>query len=181
MGVTANRRLVLRPAGSADAELLRQLFLECHCAGWELLPLDEAGYVQLVGMQSAARQSQYRSAYPGTSEQIIEADGVAVGSCWISETAEELRIVDLAVLAEHRRQGVARAVLRELGAEAAGRGKPVRLSVWQDNVVAQALYLSLGFRPVAAGQEQIGAAAGYTELEWSASMHSAAMQAVPDE
>jgi len=173
--------LALRPSGSEDAALLRQIFLESHCAGWELLPLDEAAYQQLVEMQSAARQSQYRTAFPGTFEQIIEANGVPVGSCWISESADELRVVDLAVLTAHRRQGVATAVLRRLGAQAAAENKPVRLSVWQDNLAAQELYRSLGFRPVPAGQERMVATAGYSELEWSVGMHSVAMQAVADD
>lgn len=170
-----NRRFVLRTASYDDAPLLRQIFADSHCAGWELLSLDKAGYVQLVEIQLAARRSQYRGAYPGSCEQIIEAAGTAVGSCWLAETAEELRVVDIAVLAEHRRNGVARTLLRQLGADAASRGKPVRLSVWQENTVAQALYRNLGFRPRAAEQERAGAPTGHLELEWSAAMHQATM------
>ena len=171
-----NRRFVLRTASTDDAPLLRQLFADSHCAGWELLALDKASYLQLVEIQLAARQSQYRSAYPGSWEQIIEAAGTAVGSCWLAETDEELRVVDIAVLAEHRRNGVARTVLRQVGADAASRGKPVRLSVWQDNTVAQALYRNLGFRPRAAEQERADAPTGHLELEWLPGMHRATMQ-----
>lgn len=145
-----NCRFVLRTASTDDAPLLRRVFTDSHCAGWELLGLDEAGYLQLVEIQLAARQSEYRSAFPGSCEQIIAVAGVAgvaVGSCWLAETAEELRVVDIAVLAEHRRNGVARTVLGQVGADAASRGKPVRLSVWQENTVAQALVPRTRFSP----------------------------------
>ena len=176
--MTDNAGLVVRSARDEDAALLRQTFAESHCAGWERLPLGEAAYQQLVDLLWTARQSQYRSAFPGSREQIIEADGVAVGSCWIFETADELRVVDIAVLAGHRRRGVARAVLRQLVGKAAADNKPVRLSVWQDNAAAQALYLDLGFRRAADRERP---ATGYLELEWLATMYPMAMQAAADD
>jgi ribosomal protein S18 acetylase RimI-like enzyme len=130
--------------------LLLRIFAESHCAGFQLLGLEPAALDGLIRMQFRARQAQYRL-HPGATEHLIcRGTGLAaipVGTCWLSDSAEQLRVLDIAVLAEHRRQGVARAVLTGLCARAATAGKPVGLSVWHQNVPARELYRVLGFVP----------------------------------
>lgn len=163
----------LRPAEGSDEGLLLRIFAESHCAGFELLALEPAALEGLVRMQYQARQGQYRL-QPAAAEYLICPDGLPVGSCWLSDSAEQLRVLDIAVLAAHRRRGIARSVLGELGARAAAAGKPVRLSVWHENVPALALYRDLGFRPapdVGAGEPgDLGN--GYLELELPARVAS---------
>lgn len=160
--------LTLRPAESRDEGLLAQIFAESHCAGFELMGLAPAALAGLVGMQFQARQAQYR-AVPGATEYLIARVGPGaevLGSCWLSDTAEQLRVLDIAVLAEHRRRGVARAVLSALCDRAATAGKPVALSVWHDNGPARQLYQSLDFVPdPAIGADEPGDRGnGYLEL-----------------
>ena len=158
----------LRPAESSDEGLLLRIFAESHCAGFELLALEPAALEGLIRMQFQARQGQYRM-QPGAVEYLIRRDGIPVGSCWLSESAEQLRVLDIAVLAEHRRRGIARSVLGELSARAVAAGKPVRLSVWRENSPALALYREFGFRPApdvgGAGGEPGDLGNGYLELE----------------
>jgi ribosomal protein S18 acetylase RimI-like enzyme len=160
--------LALRPAGGADATLLRRIFAESHCAGFELMGLTPDALAGLVGMQFQARQAQYRT-HPGAIEYLIcrgtGPDAEVLGSCWLGDDDSQLRVLDIAVLAERRRGGVARAVLTALCGRAAAAGKPVRLSVWHDNEPARELYRVLGF--VAAGDPD-GAAGGYLELWYPA-------------
>ena len=159
--------LSLRPVEGSDEVLLR-IFAESHCAGFELLGLEPAALAGLVRMQFEARQAQYRMR-PGATEYLICRDGLPVGACWLSDSAEQLRVLDVAVLGEHRRQGVARSVLGELSARAAAEAKPVRLSVWHANAPALALYRELGFTPAGPApadpsrREELGN--GYLELE----------------
>jgi ribosomal protein S18 acetylase RimI-like enzyme len=157
--------LRLRPAGSPDEAVLRRVFTEAHCAGFELMGLEPSTLAGLVGMQYRARQAQYRSSHPGAVEYLICAGNTPVGSCWLDDTPGQLRVLDIAVLREHRRRGVARAVLEELCAQAAGAGRPVRLSVWHENVPARELYRGLGFAGSGgpAGDGDLGN--GYLELE----------------
>jgi ribosomal protein S18 acetylase RimI-like enzyme len=140
----------LRPAASSDEASLQQIFTESHCAGFELLGMEPAALDALIRMQFQARLAQYRM-HPGAAEYLIcrgaGRDVVPVGSCWLSDTDEQLRVLDVAVLVGHRRTGVARAVLSGLCAHAAAAGKPVRLSVWHENHPASELYRALGFRP----------------------------------
>ena len=138
--------LFLRPVDSLDAAILQRIFAESHCAGFELMGLAPAALAGLVDMQFSARQAQYR-ANPDATEYLIcrggGPDTEVLGSCWLSDTAEQLRVLDIAVLAEYRRRGIARTVLTELCNRAAG--KPVALSVWHDNGPARELYRTLGF------------------------------------
>ena len=159
----------LRPAESADEPLLLRIFAESHCAGFDLLGLAPAALDGLIRMQFQARQGQYRL-HPGAAEHLIWAgagsEATPVGGCWISDGADQLRVLDIAVLIEHRRRGVARAVLAGLCARAEAAGKPVGLSVWRDNLAARELYRALGFRPdpTVGGSEPGDLGNGYLEL-----------------
>ena len=74
-----------------------------------MLGLEPAALAGLVGMQYQARQAQYRSVHPGSVEYLIVAsDAAPMGSCWLDDTPEQLRVLDIAVLREHRGRGVAR-------------------------------------------------------------------------
>ncbi|HEX8093399.1 GNAT family N-acetyltransferase [Jatrophihabitans sp.] len=165
--------LSLRPAESPDEALLLRIFAESHCAEFELLGLEPAALGGLVGMQYRARQAQYSAAQPEAVEYLIcGGDGSPVGSCWLDDTPGQLRVLDIAVLREHRRRGVARAVLSSLCEQAVAAGKPVRLSVWHQNVPARELYRSLGFT-APAGSGPAGDPAedgdlgnGYLELQF---------------
>ena len=59
-----------------------------------------------------------------------------------------LRIMDVALLPEHRNRGVGTALLRNLQAEGAAAGKHVSIHVERFNPALR-LYERLGFRPVA--------------------------------
>ena len=164
----ADPTFTLRPAEGSDEALQVRVFAESHCAGFELLGLEPGALANLIRMQFQARQAQYRT-YPGGAEYLICRDEDVVGTCWLSDTAEQLRVLDIAVLAEHRRQGAARAVLGELCAQAAAAGKPVRLSVWHQNVPALQLYRAFGFLPdPTVGEGAPGELGnGYLELQFS--------------
>jgi ribosomal protein S18 acetylase RimI-like enzyme len=140
----------LRRAGSSDEPLLLRVFAESHCDGFELAGLEPSALAGLVRMQFQTRQAQYRT-HAGAAEFLICLDSgpaaLPVGSCWLADTSEQFRVLDIAVLAEHRRRGVARSVLTSLSVRAARAGKPVRLSVWHANAAALALYRALGFTP----------------------------------
>jgi ribosomal protein S18 acetylase RimI-like enzyme len=167
--------LSIRPAEGSDEALLLRIFAESHCAGFELMGLEPGALAGLIRMQYQARQAQYRG-YPGAAEYLIcrstGRDGVVVGSCWLAHTAEQLRVLDIAVLTEHRRHGIARAVLGELCAQAMAAGKPVGLSVWHQNAAARELYRALGFGPDPTvgggeGSEPGDLGNGYLELRYS--------------
>jgi ribosomal protein S18 acetylase RimI-like enzyme len=72
----------------------------------------------------------------------------------------EIRVVDLALLPPWRGRGIGGRLLRELLAEAAAAGLPVRVHVERTNPALR-LYARLGFAPAA----ELGP---YLRLEWRA-------------
>jgi ribosomal protein S18 acetylase RimI-like enzyme len=166
--------LSLRPVEGSDEPLLLRIFAESHCAGFELLGLEPAALDGLIRMQFQARQAQYRM-HPGATDYLIcrnvDHGEAVLGGCWLSDTAEQVRVLDIAVLTEHRRRGVATTVLAQLCAQAAIAGKPVALSVWHENAPARELYRALGFLPdptvgASEGGEPGELGNGYLELRY---------------
>jgi ribosomal protein S18 acetylase RimI-like enzyme len=72
-------------------------------------------------------------------------DGRPAGRIWVARSADEIRIVDLALLPSARGGGVGTHLFQELIAEAAEASLPLRLSVRKNNHAALRLYERLGF------------------------------------
>lgn len=70
-----------------------------------------------------------------------------IGRLYVDEWAEEIRIVDLALLPQFRNRGYGTQLLKNLLAEGREKGKAVSIHVEQFNP-AQNLYARLGFQPV---------------------------------
>lgn len=71
-------------------------------------------------------------------------DNRPIGRMIVAREDQELRLVDIALLAEHRNSGIGTRLIQELIAEAAKVGKPLRLQVLKSNPAAR-LYSRLGF------------------------------------
>lgn len=70
-----------------------------------------------------------------------------IGRLYVDRRADEIRVVDIALLPEHRRQGIGSALLENILAEAAAAHKPVRIHVEKFNPALR-LYQRLGFHQV---------------------------------
>jgi ribosomal protein S18 acetylase RimI-like enzyme len=140
--------ITLRPVEDGDRALLRRIYGSTREE--ELAPLgwDEAQRAAFVAMQFDAQDRYYREHYPAASFQVILRDGRPAGRLYVNQGAEEIRIVDIALLPEHRGAGIGTALLRELQALGAAQGKPVTIHVERFNPALR-LYERLGFRPSA--------------------------------
>jgi GNAT superfamily N-acetyltransferase len=63
--------------------------------------------------------------YPTCERNIIERDGVPVGRLWVDEWRDQIRLVDIALVAEYRGQGIGSTLLRQVMDRGAAAGKPV--------------------------------------------------------
>jgi ribosomal protein S18 acetylase RimI-like enzyme len=142
--------VALRSAGAADDAFLRELFVDSR-PEFQLLP------AQLLELQIGAQRAQYRRDHPDATDEIVTLAGDAVGRCWTATDEHELRLLDLAVRSDHRRQGIGRAVLGLVANRAAAAGRAVRLSVWPGNGDARSLYRAAGFT-------EAGTVGGYVEM-----------------
>ncbi len=98
-------------------------------------------------MQFAAQHRHYHENYTDTTYEVILVDGEPAGRLYVARWRRELRIVDVALLPEHRGRGIGGSLLRELLDEADAAGKPVSIHVERENP-ALGLYRRLGFEPV---------------------------------
>lgn len=139
--------LNLRPECEHDSEFLARLYRSVR---EDLLQLDlpEAMLDQLVEMQFRAQQAGYRSQFPDARNTIVEKGGEPIGCVLTHHGDEAMRLVYLALLPHERNRGYGRRLIQALQSEAAGANKPLALSVSTQNLQAQHLYASSGFRPV---------------------------------
>jgi RimJ/RimL family protein N-acetyltransferase len=82
-----------------------------------------------------------------------------VGRLYVDRRTDEMRIIDIALLTEYRRQGIGSRLLREILAEGQAAGLPVRIHVERHNPALR-LYYRLGFR-------KVGDRGVYYLIEWS--------------
>jgi len=105
-------------------------------------PAEKAAFLE---QQFQAQDTAYRGAYDACRFDIIELDGEPVGRLYVDRRDDDIRIVDIALLAQYRNRGIGGALLRQLLDEGAATGRSVSIHVEKHNP-ALALYQRLGFR-----------------------------------
>lgn len=148
----------VRPSTSEDLPFLREVYIstrleEVAATGW---PEDQQR--AFLEMQFQAQHSHYQQHYPDAAFDVILLDGQPIGRIYVARGADELHVIDIALLPEYRRRGIGSAFLRAACDEAARSGLAVRLYVEQFNP-ALGLYTRLGFQPT-------GVHGIYYLLEW---------------
>jgi ribosomal protein S18 acetylase RimI-like enzyme len=95
-------------------------------------------------MQFNAQQRSYRGAFPQADRSIILLHGEPAGAMTVNRGTDEIRLVNIALLPEHRAVGIGARLLNTLIEEATERAVPLRLSVAKTNRAAR-LYVRRGF------------------------------------
>ena len=137
----------LRPTTEADEDFLRTVYAATREEELALVDWTEAQKSAFLRMQFDAQDKHYREAYGNAQFLVIERDRRPVGRLYISRRERDIRIMDIALLAEGRNAGVGTALLREILDEAARASKSVSIHVERFNR-AMRLYERLGFTKV---------------------------------
>lgn len=143
----AGPSVTLRPAADGDRSLMLQVYASVREPELEASGLPREQWGPFVEHQFEA-QSQAYAKYPDTSFEVVLVDGEPAGRLIVARWAEELRVVDIALLPRFRGRGVGEKLMRPLLAEADERGVKASIHVERFNP-AQRLYTRLGFRMVA--------------------------------
>lgn len=143
---TAAAGLSLRPVCDDDRDLLYRVYAGTRSEELALATdwTDEAKE-RFLRQQFAAQDLFYRENYPGAELSIVLRDGEPVGRLYVDRRLAEIRLMDIALLPEHRGGGLGTALLEDLLAEGRAAGKPVTIHVEVYNP-AMRLYQRLGFR-----------------------------------
>jgi ribosomal protein S18 acetylase RimI-like enzyme len=152
--------VVLRPEQPGDEPFLFEVYASTRAEELALTNWDEPARRAFLDMQFSAMRRGYAGMYPAGESFIIRLGERAIGRIVLNRTAEEIRVVDLALLPAHRNAGIGTLLMRRVCAEAAQAGTPVRLCVLKNGRAAR-WYERLGFTKT----EDAGP---YDQMEWRA-------------
>ena len=110
-------------------------------------------------MQFNAQSQFYIESYPGAEFQVITLNDQPIGRLYVHRRADEIRIMDIALLPEFRGQGIGSTLLQNILEQGKNLNLPVTIHVEQFNPAIR-LYQRMGFQP----KEDKGV---YLLMEWS--------------
>ncbi len=110
-----------------------------------IVPWNDEQRQAFLRQQFDAQRTHYEAYFPDASFDVILHDGAPIGRLYVDRRDDEIRIVDIALLPEHRGAGIGGGIMRELVDEATRALVPVRIHVEYNNP-AMHLYERLGFR-----------------------------------
>ena len=148
----------LRPVSLDDEALLFQVYASTRAEEMALVPWNDEQRLAFLQMQFTAQTQSYRQQFPGAEYQVILHDGVPAGRLTVERSDKGILLVDIALLPEHRNNGIGSALIGDLKTEAQKTGKPLHLDVENFNP-AYHLYERLGF-------ERIDEVGFYWRMEW---------------
>ncbi|MFO7593325.1 MAG: GNAT family N-acetyltransferase [Pseudomonadota bacterium] len=145
LGGNLTEGLHIRPARDTDNPFIELLYRETR---EDLLLLDaEADFVEeLIEMQMKAQSIGYGTAFPNALYYIVEKQGERIGRVTVDFGANEVHVIDLALIRAARSRGYGAAVLKAVQMAAVKVMAPVSLSVDFNNLRAKQFYYRLGFR-----------------------------------
>ena len=161
VGLGGGREAALRPVTPEDYEELLGVYASTRAA--ELAQVtwwDDEQKLDFCRMQYDAQKAEYDARYPDAQYDLILLEGRTAGRIWVGRDAEEIHLLDIAVLPWAQGQGIGTALVRGLVEEARASGKRLRHMVFVMNEGARRLYERLGFVVF----EQVGGA--YLHMEW---------------
>ena len=156
--------ITLRPAQPDDDDFLFDLYASTRRAEMEAWGLDEAMLASMLRMQFNGQQGTYRAQFPQADHHIIVHEDQPAGRILIDRAGPEIVLVDVALLPALRGRGIGTRLLKDLLAEAAEKGRAVRLKVVLTNP-ARRLYMRLGFTGL--GNDGV-----YEQMEWRSDFDS---------
>lgn len=136
--------LGLRAAERGDDEFLFRVYASARAEELAVVPWDDAQREAFLRAQFDAQDRWYREHYTAASYDVVLIDREPCGRLYVHRGDDEIRIVDIALLPEHRGNGVGSALLGDLLLEADAAGKRVTIHVERFNPALQ-LYERLGF------------------------------------
>jgi ribosomal protein S18 acetylase RimI-like enzyme len=149
----------LRPVTAADREFLVSVYAGSRAAELAQVAWDDAQKDAFIRWQFERQEEEYNQRYPGARYDVILVDNVPAGRIWVGLDEKQIRLLDIAILAEFQNRGVGTYLLQQLKDEAAREKKSLRHMVFVLNDNAYRFYERLGFSTI----EDLG---GYKHMEW---------------
>ncbi|HWK89652.1 MAG TPA: GNAT family N-acetyltransferase [Longimicrobium sp.] len=136
--------VTLRPATDDDLPFLERLYGTVREPELEPLPWTREQKDAFVRHQFEAQHTWWHEQYEDTSYDVVLVNGQPAGRLYVGRWHDTVRVVDIALLPEHRGTGIGARLLHDVFREADAAGKPVTIHVERYNP-AMRLYERLGF------------------------------------
>ena len=153
--------LTFRSITEADLEFLYRVYASTRQDEMALMPWGDDEKDAFLRSQFQFQQQHYRQSYPDATFAVVMVGDDEIGRLYVQRHEDEILIIDIALLPEHRGKGIGGQILQGLLQEASETVKPVRIHVLKANDSAIRLYHRLGFGKV----EDMGL---YDRMEWRA-------------
>ena len=151
--------LRLRSINAGDQSFLKQVYASTRAEELAYVPWSETEKTAFLDFQFNAQHVFYQKQFANAAFWLIEQSGVPIGRLYLDRRADEIRIIDIALLPDYRDRGIGTALLQLIVAEGQTNHLPVRIHVECGNR-AIGLYQRLGF-------VQIGGGDVYKLMEWT--------------
>lgn len=150
---------IFRPVTAADKKFLFELYAseraeELATTQWG--PTQRAAFLQ---SQFETRLNGYRMHFPQARHVIVCTGKTAIGVLTTHDSADEVRLLDLALLPTYRNAGIGKHIVRGVQEGARASGKPLRLHVPKMSRAVR-FFAGLNFAPA-------GSNGPYLKMEWS--------------
>jgi GNAT superfamily N-acetyltransferase len=129
---------------AADLPFLARVYASTRTEEVAAAPWTDEQKAVFLASQFQAQHAHYQKYYPDADWLVIARDGNDIGRLYIERWSAQHRIIDIALLPEHRGKGFGGALLADLLDEATAAGKDVSIHVEKFNP-AMRLYKRLGF------------------------------------
>jgi ribosomal protein S18 acetylase RimI-like enzyme len=149
----AGGEVALRAVRPEDEEFLLDVYASSRADEMALVPWDETQKRAFLRQQFEAQAAQYFARFPEAEYSIILYQDRPVGRFWTGKSADEIRLLDIAILPEFQNRGIGAALVKALIEEAEEANLPLRHMVFQLNIDALRFYERLGFKTI----EDVGA------------------------
>ena len=144
-------RIRFRPIAPDDQELLLRIYGSTRDEELSSVAWVDGEREAFLRQQFTAQHAWYQENYAGAEflvlDREVEGREVPAGRLYIVRWEKEIRLIDIALLPEHRNAGLGNAILQEILAEGNAAGKPVTIHVEKFNPALR-LYERLGFTPI---------------------------------
>lgn len=137
-------QIELRPATDDDRSFLLDVYASTRTEELSVVTWTDDQKDAFLLMQFDAQDAWYHQIYPDGDFLVIVHADVPVGRLYVARGPAEIRIVDIALLPEHRGRGIGSHLVADIIATADAAGLPVTLRVEPWNP-AKRLYGRLGF------------------------------------
>lgn len=144
---TVGARVSLRPVTPEDEDTLLKIYASTRedemrqVTDWTAEQKET-----FLRWQLQMQRRDYEGRFPRADYQLILFDGEPAGRLWVARTAEQIRLLDIAILPEFQNRKIGTYLLRKLIEESEATRTPLRHMIYKLNTEARRFYERLGFR-----------------------------------